>query len=203
MFSRIRVLRAGPAPLTLDPLGRWTNDRGLRAGPATLPVVSLSLSDMTEPPDLRLVALHKHWIAADAVKQFIGAPVPLRESGERRTTSSRGETKTMRTRFRSEGDDWVAHGPKITALESLDAIRRCLDGAGPIIVEHWFYRGSSAPERMIFDEFEAFAAYLDAHASAGDAIHVWSFAAVCRDENTLTSGKCPDDAGLVPTRGAY
>jgi hypothetical protein len=46
-------------------------------------------------------------------------------------------------------------------------------------------------------------AYLDAHAFAGDAIHVWSFAAVCGDDNELASGKCPDDNGLVPTRGAY
>ena len=97
----------------------------------------------------------------------------------------------------------MAHGPRITALESMDAIRQCVDEAGPIIVEHRFYRGSSAPERMMFDEFEVFAAYLDEHASAGDAIHVWSFAAVCLDENMLASGKCPDDAGLVPTRGAY
>jgi hypothetical protein len=46
--------------------------------------------------------------------------------------------------------------------------------------------------------FEAFTPYLDAHASAADAIHVWSFAAVCRDDNELASGKRPDENGLVP-----
>jgi hypothetical protein len=109
----------------------------------------------------------------------------------------------MKTRFRSEDDGWTADGRKITAPEALDTIRRCLDEDGPIILEHWFYRGSCAPDRMVINDFEAFSAYLDAHASAGDAIHVWSFAVVCRDENELASGKCPDDNGLVPARGAY
>lgn len=109
----------------------------------------------------------------------------------------------MRTRFRSDEDGWTVSGPNITSPELLDAIRRCLDEAGPVIVEHRFYRGSCAPDQMVFNDFEAFTTYLDAHASAGDAIHVWSFAAVCRDENALTYGKCPDEKGMVPTRGAY
>jgi hypothetical protein len=109
----------------------------------------------------------------------------------------------MKTCFRSEDDGWTADGRKINAPEALDAIRRCLDEEGPIIVEHWFYRGSCAPDRAVFDGFEAFTAYLDEHASAGDAIHVWSFAALCRNDNGLASGKCPDENGQVPTRGAY
>lgn len=109
----------------------------------------------------------------------------------------------MKTRFRCEGDGWAADGRKITAPEVLEAIRRCLEDEGPIIVEHWFYRGSCAPDRSVFNDAEAFVGYLDAHAFAGDAIHVWSFAAVCRDDSELASGKCPDGDGLVPTRGAY
>jgi len=109
----------------------------------------------------------------------------------------------MKTRFRSDDDGWTADGGKITAPEALDAIRRCLDEDGSILVEHWFYRGSCAPDRTVFNNFEAFTNYLDAHASAGDAIHVWSFAAVCRNDNELASGKCPDENGLVPSRGAY
>ena len=50
----------------------------------------------------------------------------------------------MRTRFCSEDDGWTADGRKITAPEALDAVRRCLDADGPVIVEHWFYRGSCA-----------------------------------------------------------
>ncbi|MEX0716546.1 MAG: hypothetical protein WD066_08165 [Planctomycetaceae bacterium] len=109
----------------------------------------------------------------------------------------------MKTRFRAEEDGWTAEGTKITAPAALETIRQCLDEEGPIIVEHWFYRGLCAPERMVFEDFEAFAAYLDAHAIAGDAIHVWSFAAVCRDDNRLEYGKCPDENGQVPQRGAY
>jgi hypothetical protein len=106
-------------------------------------------------------------------------------------------------RFCSEDDGWTADGRKITAPESLDAIRRCLEEEGPILVEHWFYRGSCAPNRVVFDDMEALTEYLKTRAFAGDAIHVWSFAAVCRDTNELASGKCPDENGLVPTRGAY
>lgn len=109
----------------------------------------------------------------------------------------------MKTRFRGEDDGWTSDGRKITAPEALDSIRRCLDDEGPIIVEHRFYRGSCAPERSVFSDIEGFLEYLNAHASAGDSIHVWSFAAVCRDDNGLATGKCPDDDGMVPARGAY
>jgi hypothetical protein len=109
----------------------------------------------------------------------------------------------MRARFHCEDDGWVADGRKITAAEALEAIRRCTEDEGPIIVEHWFYRGSCVPERAVFDDVEAFVDYLDTHAFAGDVIDVWSFAVVCRDDNKLASGKCPNDDGLVPTRGAY
>ncbi|HEV8058532.1 MAG TPA: hypothetical protein VGP68_01585 [Gemmataceae bacterium] len=88
----------------------------------------------------------------------------------------------MKTRFRSEDDGWMADGRKITAPEALEAIRRCLDEEGPIIIEHLFYRGSCAGG-TVFQDFDAFAGYPETHASAGDAVHVWSFAAVCRDEN--------------------
>jgi hypothetical protein len=109
----------------------------------------------------------------------------------------------MKIRFRSEADDWTADGHKITASEPLEAIRRCLEDEGPIIIEHWFYRGSCAPDRLVFDCYERFVEYLNSHAYAGDAIHVWSFAAACRNDNELAYGKCPDEDGLVPRRGAY
>src|SRR4029077_8134369 len=111
----------------------------------------------------------------------------------------------MKTRFRSEDDGWTPNGLKITTPEAMDAVRRCLDEEGPIIVEHWFYRGfyrgSCAPDRMVFKDFEAFSAYLEANEFAGDAIHVWSFPTVCRNDNALLAGKCPDEDGFVPARG--
>ena len=113
------------------------------------------------------------------------------------------ETIAMKTRFRSEADGWTADGRKINSPEALEVIQRCLDKEGSVIIEHWFYRGSSAPNRAVFDDFEELMAYLNEHAYAGDSIYVWSFSAVCLDDNTLASGKCPDEDGLVPLRGAY
>ncbi len=109
----------------------------------------------------------------------------------------------MRTRFRNEADDWSNEGQKITSQELLDLIRRTIETLGPVVVEHWYYRGSSAPNRVVFDDYDDFVAYLNEQASAGDAIDVWSFVRVCTQVNQLTSGKCPDEDGLVPKGGAY
>lgn len=108
----------------------------------------------------------------------------------------------MKTLYRSEDDDWTTDGRKITAPETLAAIRRCLVDS-PIIVEHWFYRGSRSPNRLIFDDYDGFLDYLNTRTSAGDLIHVWSIAPLCRHDNELAYGKCPDENGLVPRRGAY
>jgi hypothetical protein len=109
----------------------------------------------------------------------------------------------MKSRFYSAADGWSAEGPKITSPEVLSQIRDYLDNSGPIIVEHRLYRGSSAPDRLIFDDFDSFHGYLNSQAFAGDAIHVWGFEAVCSDDNRLAHGKCPDDNGMVPKGGAY
>jgi hypothetical protein len=109
----------------------------------------------------------------------------------------------MKTRFFDQGDDWTVDGPTINGPETLQNIREVLERDGPIIVEHRHYRGSSAPARLVFDDFNDFIEYLERKASAGDAIDVWSFPARCTAENKLVSGKCPDDQGLVPRQGAY
>jgi hypothetical protein len=109
----------------------------------------------------------------------------------------------MKTRFFNEADGWTTDGPKITAAESLQAIRRVLEEEGPVVVEHQFYRGSSAADRLVFDDFEKFVEYLGSRTSAGDGIEVWSFARTCTQENRLVHGKCPDDQNRVPKRGAY
>lgn len=43
----------------------------------------------------------------------------------------------------------------------------------------------------------------ESKARPGDAFHVWDFADLCRDNNTLADGKYPDAEGRVPSRGAY
>jgi hypothetical protein len=108
----------------------------------------------------------------------------------------------MKTRFRIEADDWSPDGSKITEPAKLEAIRRTLE-KGPIIVEHWFYHGASAPERLVFDDFDEFRTWLDEQTYAGDAIDVWSWVETCLPEKSLAEGKCPDNQGLVPKGGAY
>lgn len=109
----------------------------------------------------------------------------------------------MKTRWRIEADEWSPEGQTINDGENLAAIRETLEERGPVIVEHRFYRGASAPDRLFFEEYEEFIAYLEEHSFAGDAIYVWDFAALCRTDNSLASGKCPDEKGEVPRKGAY
>jgi hypothetical protein len=109
----------------------------------------------------------------------------------------------MRMGFYSAADNWTLDGEKITSPEKLSTIQKVLENEGPIIVEHWFYRGSSSPERYVFDDFEDFEKYLKTHATAGDRIDIWHFSKLCTSENRLAFGKCPDDLGRVPEKGAY
>jgi hypothetical protein len=106
-------------------------------------------------------------------------------------------------KVRAEADDWTPNGQKILSPENLAIVRKTLEDKGPIIVEHRFYRGARSPERLVFDDFDAFVEYVQSEAVIGDAFHVWSFASVCRDENEIAGGKFPDDDGCVPRKGAY
>ena len=108
----------------------------------------------------------------------------------------------MKARWQNEQGEWTSDGRKITSDENLEAIRRALE-EGPVITEHWFYYGSSAPDRLVFDDFENFMEYLNTKAFAGDALYVWSFADLCKDDNTIAVGKCPNDSGRVPKKGCY
>ena len=103
---------------------------------------------------------------------------------------------------RNEKDEWGTEAPSIMSPERLSAIREVLEQS-PIIVEHWFFYGSRAPDRLVFDDYDAFDQYLRTQTRPGDAIHVWRYDALCRDDNALTHGKCPDIDGLTPKRGAY
>ena len=106
-------------------------------------------------------------------------------------------------KVRIETDEWTSDGGKILSPENLASIRETLENEGPIIVEHWFYYGSRAPDRFIFDDFDDFVEYVQTKSRIGDAFHVWSFASVCKDGNEIARGKFPDDDGCVPRKGAY
>ena len=108
----------------------------------------------------------------------------------------------VKTRDRAESDEWTTEGAKITSEENLRAVRNIVERA-PIVVEHWFYRGSTSPHRLVLEDFEEFTEYLDNQACAGDLFYVWSYAEVCKNEKAVARGKCPADDGCVPRKGAY
>ena len=108
----------------------------------------------------------------------------------------------MKTRFRNEQDEWSKNGNKINLVENLEKIRQVLEES-PIIVERWFYRGASSPERIIFEDYEDYENYMNSECYAGDSIYIWKFSEVCKDANTIVSGKCPDENGEIPKSGAY
>ena len=72
-----------------------------------------------------------------------------------------------------------------------------------LVLEHWFYRGSRAPERTFWEEFDDLKTYLETKTRPGDLLYFWEFDKVCRPDNVLTHGKLPDEKGRVPARGAY
>lgn len=109
----------------------------------------------------------------------------------------------MRHRFSASVDGWSNEGQTINSAESLAAIEEALESRGSIIIEHWHYRGASAPGRCVVDTYDEFLAYLGNHCSAGDLIDVWCMHDLCTQENLLRSGKCPDDDGRVPEGGPY
>ena len=102
---------------------------------------------------------------------------------------------------RVESDRW-GPGPSILSPEYLDALRAALEDT-PIIVEHRFYRGSSAPDRLIFEDFDRLETYLRTRTTPGDSIWTWRYDALCRDDNPLVHAKIPDTDGAVPETGPY
>jgi hypothetical protein len=106
-------------------------------------------------------------------------------------------------KVRAEADDWRPEGRKILSPENLEIIGKTLEDDGPVILEHWHYRGARAPDRHIFDDLEALVDHIQTKSAIGDAFHIWSFATACTDQNILASGKFPDEDGCVPRKGAY
>lgn len=101
-----------------------------------------------------------------------------------------------------EDDNWQTNGKKVTSEENLKNIESTLE-EDCIIVEHWFYRGASAPDRLVFDSYKNFEEYINEKIRPGDAIYIWKFSQCCQDNNYLVYGKVPDEKGRVPEKGAY
>jgi hypothetical protein len=78
----------------------------------------------------------------------------------------------MKARWRIEADEWTQEGKKITSDVNIEIIYKTLKEEGAIIVEHRFYRGSSSPDRLIFEDFDDLTTYLNTKVRAGDSIWV-------------------------------
>jgi hypothetical protein len=109
---------------------------------------------------------------------------------------------TFKTLWRNESDQWTTDGEKISD-EKLAAVKEVLIKTGPILVQHWFYRGGRAPQHVVFDQYDEFIEYLQSNAKAGDAIDIWNLELLLRVENTLIRAKCAAEDGTVPKGGAY
>lgn len=98
---------------------------------------------------------------------------------------------------------WTLEGPNILHPKNLRIIEDTLENHGSIICEHWHFYGSRAPDRFIVDDYDEFVEYLNRNAIAGDIIDAWSMHDLCKKDNMLVSGKCPNKEGLTPENGAY
>jgi uncharacterized SAM-dependent methyltransferase len=99
-------------------------------------------------------------------------------------------------------DHWSKTGTSILAPELLTEVRNVLERQ-PIILEHRFYQGSSAPLRLIFDEYEDFLNHLKSSARPGDHVLIWGYSDLCRDHSMIVDAKYPDETARTPPGGAY
>jgi hypothetical protein len=109
---------------------------------------------------------------------------------------------TFKTLDRNESDQWTTDGEKISE-EKLATVKDVLIKTGPILVQHWFYRGGRAPHHVAFDDYDEFVEYLLSNAKAGDAIDIWNLHSLLRVDNALIRAKCAAEDGTVPKGGAY
>ncbi len=104
--------------------------------------------------------------------------------------------------YYSEKDGWRVDNDNILSEPALKIIKDTLERE-PVIVEHKLYRRSSAPNRLVFDDYEDFLEYLKKKALPGDWLFVWAYSRLCRPDNVIVSGKYPDGEGRTPFKGAY
>jgi len=105
---------------------------------------------------------------------------------------------------RYEGDEWSKEGSMFPTKEKLAVLQKLLLKGKFIVVEHWHYRGASCPDRMVIQDVDDFTEYLEKHAIAGDIIRVYDLTETSWTKKTvLIEGKCPDDNGEIPNKGAY
>jgi hypothetical protein len=109
--------------------------------------------------------------------------------------------RTQPNRF-GNPEQWEADHENFYKPEVLERIKAAIEEA-PLIVEHWYLFGGSAPKRVVFDGFEELVNYLHEHTKPGDLLYCWDFSVVCPHGTALAAGKVPDEAGRGFKGGAY
>ena len=105
---------------------------------------------------------------------------------------------------RYEPDNWSGDGEIFTSRSKMDRLQAYLEQGKVLVAEHWHYRGARAPNRLLIEEVDDFIEYLEKEAIAGDIIEVFDLSEVWRNKgDAVLSGKCPDENGEVPEKGAY
>ena len=105
---------------------------------------------------------------------------------------------------RHEPDDWHSDGPFLTDKSALEKLQSLVQQGSTLIAEHWHYRGSRAPDRFIVEDYDDFLDYLKENAIAGDIVDVFDLTEAWQSKGEpLVSGKCPDERGEIPRKGAY
>ena len=99
--------------------------------------------------------------------------------------------------------EWSFDGENIKSPDALASIEHALEQSGPLLIQHWYFYGASAPDFFVINNYEDFIEHLGSKAKPGDAIDVWDISKQCKFENRLAGGKLPDEKGRVPKGGAY
>ena len=104
---------------------------------------------------------------------------------------------------RFEPDNWGKSGDIFSTDKNLEILKGKVETGSFLVVEHWHYRGSRCPDRFVIEDFENFVDYLKENAIAGDIIEVFDLSDAWLKKEVFLSGKCPDESGEIPEKGAY
>lgn len=104
---------------------------------------------------------------------------------------------------RYEPDNWGKNGDIFSTDENLNIVKEKIESGAFVIVEHWHYRGARCPDRFVIEDFEDFVDYLNENAIAGDIIDIFDLTDAWSKREIFLSGKCPDESGEIPEKGAY
>ncbi len=110
---------------------------------------------------------------------------------------------TFKTKLSSNNDEWSMSNSAISEESILNKVKNTFEEGKLLVAEHWYYRGSRSPNRLVFDDYNAFEDYLKTNAYAGDSIHVFDITESLLDGKQFVYGKCPNESGETPTKGAY